>query len=278
MHAIIIDATGSISEEQLDAGTAYYCDILNKECPWNDRTACSVFVWTNVDRHGHRTSLQDVVKMYRSLNPDCVIHFITDGYVTEEEVSHINHIYVYEDCAESAMQHLKRRVSALVPVPYNEQPPVTDQEREHIAAQVDEIDQYLRGVVKAPHEEAPTLLDPMKEIRELAEKAMAMVTDEVKYKEHKERIYNLFPQLRELEQQFAEFDKRMKADHDKWAEEHPAQAACDHGVSFDYEAAKNLDSFQVRKRWPRLMGPCPKGCGFNGIGYASYSHYICGDW
>lgn len=74
---------------------------------------------------------------------------------------------------------------------------------------------------------------------------------------------------------------------------------CDHGVKFDKVAAEKLlaespvdpkmdpavafimgpsNSGEVRKRWPRLSGPCPKGCGFNGIAYASYEHYIMGDW
>jgi hypothetical protein len=71
--------------------------------------------------------------------------------------------------------------------------------------------------------------------------------------------------------------------------------ACSHGVTFDpVEAAKILDGWQpgtpaefiagnpgsreVRKRWPRLDGPCPLGCGYVGIYYASYEHYTAGDW
>lgn len=54
--------------------------------------------------------------------------------------------------------------------------------------------------------------------------------------------------------------------------------SCDHGLTFDYEAAKGLSSAEVKHRWPRLFGPCPKGCGYSGIAYASYEHYICGDW
>lgn len=74
---------------------------------------------------------------------------------------------------------------------------------------------------------------------------------------------------------------------------------CDHGVTFDEIAAKklmastpddpNLDPAvafvmgspahsQIRKLWPRLNGTCPKGCGYHGIAYASYAHYIYGDW
>lgn len=58
----------------------------------------------------------------------------------------------------------------------------------------------------------------------------------------------------------------------------PYREACDHGVTFDEEAAKGLDAYEVRKRWPRHYGVCPRGCGFTGIAYASYMHYISGDW
>jgi hypothetical protein len=62
----------------------------------------------------------------------------------------------------------------------------------------------------------------------------------------------------------------------KIAEE--TQSVCDHGVAFDSDAAKGLSSADVQKRWPRGWGLCPKGCGFNGIAYASYEHMIMGDW
>ncbi len=72
-------------------------------------------------------------------------------------------------------------------------------------------------------------------------------------------------------------------------------ANCDHGVMFDKaEADKilarwsamtpvefvagNPAAAEIRKRWPRLHGPCPKGCGFTGIAYASMAHYAAGDW
>lgn len=76
-------------------------------------------------------------------------------------------------------------------------------------------------------------------------------------------------------------------------------AKCDHGVTFDeVEAQKLFESAppnnhldpalsfimgssatsQIRKRWPRLNGTCPKGCGYVGIAYASRAHYVYGDW
>lgn len=46
---------------------------------------------------------------------------------------------------------------------------------------------------------------------------------------------------------------------------------------FDEEAASSMSSNEVRRKWPRFSGKCPD-CSFNGIIYASYFHYICGDW
>lgn len=55
-------------------------------------------------------------------------------------------------------------------------------------------------------------------------------------------------------------------------------APCDHGIAFDSVAARGLSAHEVRTRWPRLFGTCPKGCGFSGLGYASFEHYVAGDW
>lgn len=64
-----------------------------------------------------------------------------------------------------------------------------------------------------------------------------------------------------------------------------AMAACNHGVVFDLaaceamaEANQAADTAEVRRRWPRLHGTCPKGCGFAGTAYASFAHMIWGDW
>jgi hypothetical protein len=58
------------------------------------------------------------------------------------------------------------------------------------------------------------------------------------------------------------------------------QKHCDHGVVFDvlHHLTEGLSSRQVRALYPRLDGVCPKGCGYVGIAYASFAHYIAGDW
>lgn len=53
---------------------------------------------------------------------------------------------------------------------------------------------------------------------------------------------------------------------------------CDHGVAFDEKAAEGLTAFEIRQRWPRYVGECQKGCGAIGMMYASWEHYIAGDW
>lgn len=50
-------------------------------------------------------------------------------------------------------------------------------------------------------------------------------------------------------------------------------------VPFDEETAKQekLSSTEVKRRWPRGHYTCPD-CGISTIVYASYAHYIWGDW
>lgn len=58
----------------------------------------------------------------------------------------------------------------------------------------------------------------------------------------------------------------------------PSADMCDHGIRFDDKVAESMDVAEIRKRWPRLNGPCPLGCGYVGIYYASRAHYVYGDW
>ncbi len=48
-------------------------------------------------------------------------------------------------------------------------------------------------------------------------------------------------------------------------------------VPFDPVAAKGLSSHEVKDRWPRLYQVCPD-CKAGIICYASFEHYIAGDW
>lgn len=58
-----------------------------------------------------------------------------------------------------------------------------------------------------------------------------------------------------------------------------SQDECDHPkmASFDESEANGMLASEVRQRWPRGSGVCPD-CGMNGIFYASYLHYLAGDW
>lgn len=46
---------------------------------------------------------------------------------------------------------------------------------------------------------------------------------------------------------------------------------------FDLEVAKTLSADEVRKKYPRIWATCPD-CGCPVIKYASFTHYIAGDW
>ena len=56
---------------------------------------------------------------------------------------------------------------------------------------------------------------------------------------------------------------------------------CDHPrlptPHFDEEAARDMEAHEIRKRWPRTWGTCPD-CGAGMILYASFAHYIYGDY
>lgn len=53
-------------------------------------------------------------------------------------------------------------------------------------------------------------------------------------------------------------------------------AHCPPFVEFDEKAAHGLSPGEIRRRWPRKT-ECPH-CGLHGIFYASFAHYIMGDW
>ena len=57
------------------------------------------------------------------------------------------------------------------------------------------------------------------------------------------------------------------------------QRNCTHGMTFDADTwrAADMTVTEVRDRWPRFFGECKK-CGFSGIAYVSYEHYVAGDW
>lgn len=87
-----------------------------------------------------------------------------------------------------------------------------------------------------------------------------------------------------------------RSDPEQWKRKcNMSDVMCDHGLQFDPEEAKkilgswepqsivefvmgNPRHVEVRKRFPRLHGECPKKCGFVGIAYASSEHYVMGDW
>lgn len=47
--------------------------------------------------------------------------------------------------------------------------------------------------------------------------------------------------------------------------------------AFNELAAMELTTAEVRRIYPRFNGHCDV-CQYSGVKYASYMHYICGDW
>lgn len=59
---------------------------------------------------------------------------------------------------------------------------------------------------------------------------------------------------------------------------HPEECVCDiPSPHFDAEAAKGMTADEVREKFPRSYGQCSK-CGATGVAYASFEHYLAGDW
>lgn len=57
----------------------------------------------------------------------------------------------------------------------------------------------------------------------------------------------------------------------------PEERCMCHVLPFDEEKAHKMSSFQVRKVYPRFNGKCAS-CGYDGISYSSFAHYVYGDW
>lgn len=59
-----------------------------------------------------------------------------------------------------------------------------------------------------------------------------------------------------------------------------ARTVCDHSKCrprFDADKTRGMDAHYVRENYPRFSGQCPD-CFQNVIVYASFEHYIAGDW
>ena len=57
--------------------------------------------------------------------------------------------------------------------------------------------------------------------------------------------------------------------------------SCEHPLlpepAFEEELTRNMPAHEVRRQWPRGSARCPN-CGEWIVKYASYAHYIYGDW
>jgi hypothetical protein len=78
----------------------------------------------------------------------------------------------------------------------------------------------------------------------------------------------------------ADWSKRDAAREAKAKAEAAADNGCKHPnipVKYDSADCAGKDDGYVRRHYPRFNGNCPD-CGIHMIGYASFEHYIAGDW
>src|ERR1019366_9541541 len=111
---------------------------------------------------------------------------------------------------------------------------------------------FKRKSVPVPHVEKASYTGPVpildntpEGLAETVKVAQEILKDPTKYAEHKQRMYDLIPELKELEERFAAFDTRMQGENKKYIEMHPEQAKCDHGVVFDEEEYKKSSNMSA---------------------------------
>ena len=97
MQIIIIDTTGSISDEQLKAGT-WFANELMSEMDNRMDIVCTAYCGNFDAQKVNSLALEDFTKNFRLAYPNCVIDLITDGFLIDTEIAAVDHIYVYENC------------------------------------------------------------------------------------------------------------------------------------------------------------------------------------
>jgi len=120
MKVIIIDNSGSVSDQQLDAGSAYFAEKFDDILSFDSGKETIVHVlWNSVER----ISLSDLARGFRSMDTHCIIHLITDGFIVDEDIQLIDHIYVYEDVANSnsISDVVRAKMAGIIPVAYGNQ-------------------------------------------------------------------------------------------------------------------------------------------------------------
>jgi len=87
----------------------------------------------------------------------------------------------------------------------------------------------------------------------------------------------------DFEAWFASWRKQQQEEFEKsWIErcQQPNYDCVHPGIPepvYDSEKAKGMDVYEVRKHFPRIDWCCDH-CGACGVSYASFEHYIAGDW
>lgn len=112
MKFIIIDTSGSVSDEELKAGKLFAQSLMKDE---RAETYFVVF-WSNLDY----PFLDDLTARIRKMYTNCTISFITDGILPAEEMVNIDQIYIYEDAADIANGFIGTNIKTItIPVVQN---------------------------------------------------------------------------------------------------------------------------------------------------------------
>lgn len=114
MQVIIIDTTGSVSDDQVASGTLFADDLMSK-IDIRYEAVCLAYCG-NFDNHEiDRDPLIKLSDSFRASDPQCVIHYITDGFITDAEVEAVDHIYMFENNV-LYLEAAKGKLRGLVPV------------------------------------------------------------------------------------------------------------------------------------------------------------------
>jgi hypothetical protein len=109
MQVIIVDMTGSISKEQAEAGTLFANQLMSSIDKWKEPTCLLYYGNFDGDKPVY---LERIVAGLRAAN-DCVVHLITDGFLTQSELDAVDRVYLYDDRPDSE-NYLKDKVCQLV--------------------------------------------------------------------------------------------------------------------------------------------------------------------
>jgi|ERR1700684_2616472 hypothetical protein len=119
MQIFIIDTTGSVSSEQIEAGTRFAQKLIGKIDVATEIT-CLVHCGNFDSKTPRRFLLENLTNNFRSMDPECVITYITDGFLTESQTAAVDNIYLFQDTGINNYKpdYLTDKICGMVSVPF----------------------------------------------------------------------------------------------------------------------------------------------------------------